>query len=1002
MKTKRILSLLLALVLLLGVLPFSAFAEEKEEVIPEAETTAAAELPTEETSGEGEATAPASTEVEATTAAEETQPPEETAESMPDPNTEPAEETTAETLVQETEETALPETAAAEPEETEEAPMKAPSRASSNGLYTWGEYVLNYDKYYTFPNGGHVYGLPRIDYNGAPAFCIEPGVTAANGVNTVRNRQYAVSHLGSNGTAKYNAITLALAYGWPNVEYATSNTGYVANFTGTANAKYREMEKYAATQIIIWEIALGYRSCNAPYTVTDSSFFNRYYTTAWGDHWANLKSVYDQIGAKMAQHENRPSFAAPTPTLAKTYEMVYNSASGNYVLTLEDTNKTLSGFSLSSNTPGVTFSKSGNTLTVTATPEAAAKLQGGLACQMTNSSLLSVDPDTAALVYGNSGSQTIVLPNRFDPGRAYFKIKAAAASAAKVVKQNSEEGGRIANFTFELRDSSGNVLETKVTDGSGNLTFGTNLIIGNAYTIHEVTASGFVPQPDQSFTAKAGDNVVTFVNTKVYGNVQVVKVDQETGVHLTGATFKIYWDGNGNGELEDSELASATTLRETTPGVYGLENLVFGQYLLQEVQAPEGYVLDRTVYSFAITEDGETVVVETAAGSGIFENQRIYGSIKGYKLDRETGENICGAVFGLFHADETSFTEDTALMTAESDENGVFIFENVVYGGYIIRELKPAEGYLPNEEIYPGIISENEQVVEITVENDRIPTVRTTATVDGEKEVYATEVFTLTDTVSYQHLIPGKEYVLKGILMDKRTGEPFLENGEEITSEVTFVPEAPSGSVEVLFTFDAKLIQSDTSLVVFEGLYQDSKELAVHADLKDEGQTVTVHVPEIKTTASVNGKKEITTVGKVTIEDVVSYTGLIPGREYTIKGVLMNKAIGKAFLANGKEVTAEAIFTPEAKDGQVTVQFVFNASCITRSTKLVVFENVYHEDVEIAVHADINDEGQTVTVTPPLTPPDTGDHSLPIWGWLTVGLLAAAGAAVLILRKKKQ
>lgn len=159
---------------------------------------------------------------------------------------------------------------------------------------------------------------------------------------------------------------------------------------------------------------------------------------------------------------------------------------------------------------------------------------------------------------------------------------------------------------------------------------------------------------------------------------------------------------------------------------------------------------------------------------------------------------------------------------------------------------------------YAVTVDKDGDVVEITVVNDLIPEIGTTATIDEEKEVCATEVFTLTDTVEYKHLVPGKEYTVKGILMDKATGEPFLQNGEQITSEVTFVPEAPSGSVEVLFTFDAKLIKADTNIVVFESLYSDSKELTVHADIEDEAQTVTVIVPEIKTEASTDGKKETT------------------------------------------------------------------------------------------------------------------------------------------------
>ena len=116
--------------------------------------------------------------------------------------------------------------------------------------------------------------------------------------------------------------------------------------------------------------------------------------------------------------------------------------------------------------------------------------------------------------------------------------------------------------------------------------------------------------------------------------------------------------------------------------------------------------------------------------------------------------------------DNKPFAAENAILTAKSDEDGVFTFENIPYGNWLIKELQPADGYLANEEIYPVRISENGQTIGITIVNDRIPEVKTTATADGDKEVCVTEVFTLTDTVSYSHIISGKEYVLKGTLMD--------------------------------------------------------------------------------------------------------------------------------------------------------------------------------------------------------------------------------------------
>ena len=132
---------------------------------------------------------------------------------------------------------------------------------------------------------------------------------------------------------------------------------------------------------------------------------------------------------------------------------------------------------------------------------------------------------------------------------------------------------------------------------------------------------------------------------------------------------------------------------------------------------------------------------------------------------------------------------------------------------------------------------------EIEAVNDRIPEIGTQGSVEGKKEISATEVFTLEDTISYMHLIPGKEYILKGVLMDKATGEPMLIDGEEIRSEAAFIPEEPSGEIVVPFTFDSKFIKEETNIVVFENLYCDGKELAVHADINDDGQTVKIIPP---------------------------------------------------------------------------------------------------------------------------------------------------------------
>ena len=118
--------------------------------------------------------------------------------------------------------------------------------------------------------------------------------------------------------------------------------------------------------------------------------------------------------------------------------------------------------------------------------------------------------------------------------------------------------------------------------------------------------------------------------------------------------------------------------------------------------------------------------------------------------------------------------------------------------------------------------------------------------------------------------------------------------------------------MELTYTLDASTL-AGTTIVVFETLYSDGVEIAAHADINDEAQTVEITEPEkptLGTTATVDGQHTADPVGEITIVDVVEYTGLTPGETYTVSGVLMDKATGEPLLVDGAEVTAEVEFTP--------------------------------------------------------------------------------------------
>jgi Cna protein B-type domain protein len=524
----------------------------------------------------------------------------------------------------------------------------------------------------------------------------------------------------------------------------------------------------------------------------------------------------------------------------------------------------------------------------------------------------------------------------------------------------------------------------------------------------ELTYSGQNEKVTNTLTSFTNDRQKVIIDlTKILE--QNEKFNIGSNDEILNVSFGLYADEDlkaSNGTvIPENGLLEIITCNEKGKATFTTD-LPIGSYYVKEISTDSHYILSDKKYPVVFEYAGQdTASVHISVNDGDpLGNEIIYGTIKGLKIDRETGENIAGALFGLFSTDETEFTEKTAILTSESNEEGIFTFENVPYGKYIVRELKPAEGYLPNEENYQETVSEDEEVIEITVENDKIPELKTTAAIDGKKEVGATEVFTLEDVITYKHLVPGKEYTVKGVLMDKSTEKELLIDGKKITSEVKLIPEEPTGEVIVSFELDARYIKENTDIVVFESLYSKDKELAVHADIEDEGQAVTVKIPEIGTKASVDGKKEFTANSDVTIDDVVSYKNLTVGKEYTVSGVLMDKATGKAFLVDGEEIRSEVTFTPETADGEVTVSFTFDGSVINKDTEIVVFETLYRDETEIAVHADIDDKDQTVTIHPQPEPekPQTGDNSN-LGFWIGLGAVALGGlVSVVIIKLKKK
>ena len=389
------------------------------------------------------------------------------------------------------------------------------------------------------------------------------------------------------------------------------------------------------------------------------------------------------------------------------------------------------------------------------------------------------------------------------------------------------------------------------------------------------------------------------------------------------------------------------------------EKLTYGNYVAATEEDMENK--DQTIYFPEIhttATDSETadhltladsraVITDTVTYTNLLKGETY--TLSGVLMDKDTGKELL--VDGEPVTQEMAFTAGRASGTKklkfEFDTTGLAGKSFVVYETLTLEDVEVAE--------HKDINDEGQTI--------HIPAAQTTATDDSSKinVSEAKKEISVTDTVAYRNLVPGKEYTVRGKALDKETGEPLTDaDGNELVSTAKFTAASADGSVDVKFTFDGTAM-AGRSVVFFENVYYTDKLIAVHADIDDEAQTV--HIPLIFT--SVKDKdtdSHMSLAGSdVTLTDTVAYRNLVPGKTYTISGTLMDQRTGKAVTVNGKAVTSSADFTPDTADGETTVDFHFNTNGLDDTT-VVVFEKMFYGKAEIAAHEDINDKGQTIYI----------------------------------------
>ena len=449
-----------------------------------------------------------------------------------------------------------------------------------------------------------------------------------------------------------------------------------------------------------------------------------------------------------------------------------------------------------------------------------------------------------------------------------------------------------------------------------------------------------------------------------------------------------------------------------------------GTVVIRETKAPTGYVKSDDVSFQKIQENPTTGAVRTYNVPEVAE--QVYRSDIEFTKKADNGsEHLAGVPFkvtslttgeshiavtdenGYFssasswnahdsntNANDWALTASDTIDSTKLDANAGFWFGNnsaldgngttstsdavkadnklgaLPFDTYSIEELRCSanEGYaLINTTV---TVTRDAKTIDLGTFDDPEPEIHTTAYDASDSDHYVgVGTVKISDKVEYSHLVAGKTYTVIGELHDAATGDAVTVNGQAITAEKSFTAEDSAGSVTLDYAFDSYDLKGKT-LVVYETL-TDAKgaKLAEHRNKSDVSQQVTVLTPKLSTSAvgDADNSKSVTAEGDVTVTDYVRYTGLTAGQTYTLTGTLMDKSTKKAFVdADGNPVTATAEFTAEAESGTATVTFTFNASSIKTGTKLIAFETLSTNGIEIADHKDINDIDQTVTVKAPV------------------------------------
>lgn len=345
-------------------------------------------------------------------------------------------------------------------------------------------------------------------------------------------------------------------------------------------------------------------------------------------------------------------------------------------------------------------------------------------------------PQKGIITVSKSGE---VFSSVFEVGGLYQPVYSPKGLAGAVYEITAAED--VYTLDGTLRYAKGTVVSKITTDKNGTAV--TEPLYLGKYEIREIKAPYGMVLNGKSQTIEltyAGQEIsitetsAEFCNERQKAEISLAKVlaqDEKFGIGMNSEILSVQFGLFADEDLKAADgsvipkdsLLEIVSCDENGKAAFNTDIPVGAKLYVKEIATDSRYILSDTKYPVEFVYAGQdTALVEIKVNNGEpIKNDLIYGTVKGLKIDRETQKPIKGVLFGLFRADETEFTVEKAILTAQSDENGIFTFENIPFGDWIVKELMPAENYLMSDEIHHITVIENEQLIEITAVNDRIP-----------------------------------------------------------------------------------------------------------------------------------------------------------------------------------------------------------------------------------------------------------------------------------------